>query len=66
MMKYLVAGIMLIGLASLPAFAADEAHLTYEANGHPDPCWSLRLKRHRSSADWARFESCLARHNYNN
>jgi hypothetical protein len=65
MMKYLVAG-LLIGLAGLPAFAADQAHLTYVANGHPDPWWSLRVQRHRSSAAEARFQSCLARHNYNN
>jgi hypothetical protein len=41
MNKYLVASLLIIGLAS-PAFAADEktaqTHLVYAGNGHPDPC----------------------------
>ena len=35
-------------------------------DGHADPCWSLRLQRHRNTESWLRFEDCLARHNYNN
>jgi len=35
-------------------------------DGHADPCWLLRLQRHRNTESWLRFEDCLARHNYNN
>jgi hypothetical protein len=35
-------------------------------DGHVDPCWSLRLQRHRDAYAWLRFEDCLAHHNYNN
>jgi hypothetical protein len=35
-------------------------------DGHVDPCWSLRLQRHRDTYAWLRFEDCVAHHNYNN
>ena len=35
-------------------------------DGHPDPCWSLRVQRHRNSYSWWRFEDCIAHYNYNN
>ncbi len=69
MNKYLMTSLLIIGLAS-PALAADhktaQTHLAYVGNGHPDPCWSLQLQRHRNAQAWSRFESCIARHNYNN
>ncbi|MGO8842371.1 MAG: hypothetical protein ACLQF1_14945 [Methyloceanibacter sp.] len=37
-----------------------------EDYGHPDPCWSLRLQRHRNAYWWWSFEDCLAYYNYNN
>jgi len=66
MTRYLIASLLVVGL-TIPAFAAkpSENHLAYSSAGHPDPCWSLRLQRHRSSAAESRFEACLARYNYN-
>ena len=66
MKTFLVASLLVLGFTGVTAFASDQAHLTYIANGHPDPCWPLRLKRHRSMADESRFQACLARHNWNN
>ena len=73
MNKYLLVSLLIVGLAS-PAFAArrvaarspDQLGRLSVGYGHPDPCWSLRLQRHRSNSSWWRFEDCLAYYNYEN
>jgi hypothetical protein len=72
MSKYLAASLLIIGIANF-AFAADgqapaqRADREYVGDGaHPDPCWLLRVQRHRDTDSWLRFEDCVARHNYNN
>ena len=71
MSKYLITSLLVVGLAG-PAFAGDEVtfqhvdRLSVGNYGHPDPCWSLRLRRHINRYWWWRFEDCLRYYNYNN
>jgi hypothetical protein len=66
------ASLLLALLMPSSAEAADTSGLRNDSaanergDGHVDPCWSLRLQRHRDANAWLRFEDCLARHNYNN
>jgi hypothetical protein len=66
------ASLLLAMLMLSSAGAADTSGLrngtaaNERGDGHVDPCWSLRLQRHRDVNAWLRFEDCLARHNYNN
>jgi len=71
MSKYLITSLLVVGLAG-PALAGDEVtfqhvdRLSVGNYGHPDPCWSLRLRRHINRYWWWRFEDCLRYYNYNN
>jgi hypothetical protein len=71
MNRYLLTSLLILGLAS-PAFAAyqlpAQSRLSVGSYGHPDPCWSLRIKRMETRDPYWRslFEGCLARYNYNN